>query len=291
MKWTVHKKMSDRGQRQYLEHIRKATTFSSEDLCGYKLKIPLERALESALLGSGKRPADFRILDVGCGRGMAVAHLLQRGFDAYGGEASGEQVELARKGLAELGEAPDRIAQLDMQDGSYPLPSGSFDFIFSDNVIEHVEDLNAFVHEVARLAVCNGAGFHIFPSKWKPTEVHLGIPFVHWLPKTRVRYYLIRFAMVVGFDPDWVRNKGKKQHEAAEDYYRYIQSSTYYRSPWEIVKAFDDMGFAVDTHMTGETIMGKLMVSKDGSARWLILLASKLSGLFHTTILTMRYPC
>jgi len=285
------KRSTDRRQLQLLTKIRKSNPFSAEDLVEYKLKAPLERTLETSFLASGKVPADYRILDIGCGRGLAVAHLLSRGFDAYGGEASIDQVELAQQGLENSGHDTDRIVQLNLQDGRYPLHGGTFDFIYSDNVIEHVEDLNAFIDEVARLTTQDGKGFHIFPSIWKPTEVHLRIPFVHWLPKNRTRYYFIRIAMSAGFDPYWVRNEGKEKHEAAEDYYNYIQNNTYYRSPWRIVKSLNEKGFVVDTYMTGKTVMENTILGKYGCPRLLISLATMLSILFHTTILTTKRTC
>lgn len=278
-----------RARRQFDAHLSKTTPFTLDDLRAFKPKEPLAKSVAAALAISKKPHAEFKILDIGCGRGLA--HWLAQGFDVYGGKASDDQVALARQGLTGAGHDPARIVQLDLRASRYPLATGTFDFTYFDNVIEHVEDLHAFVRETARLTRCNGRGFHIFPSKWKPTEVHLRVPFVHWLPKNRSRYYLLRLAMWAGVDPAWIRNNGKTAHEAAEDYYVYLQKQTYYRPHWEIAKAFESVGLAADFRMTGETITEKIAVRGIKSPQTLGWLVTRLSALFHTTILTTSRPC
>lgn len=90
---------------------------------------------------------------------------------------------------------------------------------------------------------------------------------------------MIRIAVAVGFGPSWVQNEGKNPHEAAEDYYEYLQTCTYYRLPWKIVKVFNDKGLDVDTRMTEKAIKEKSIL---GKVRWFVPLASRLSILFHT---------
>lgn len=276
------------SERQLSIYKSSTVPFSQEDLKNFTLKTPLQTSLEKAFTVSGKNPSEYKILDVGCGRGLTIANLLQLGFDVYGAEATKKKVDLAKRGLAAVGENSDRVIQLNLKDGSYPLPSESFDFIYSDNVIEHVTDLTVFVEEISRMTKPDGAGFHIFPSKWKPVEVHLRIPFVHFLPKNRFRYYAIRLAMSVGFDPEWVRNSGKRANEAAEDYYWFLNDDTYYRSLSTIKKQFKTAGLEVNTHATGERVLDKFLVNN--STVPFVVLASKLSTLFHTTILTTHKP-
>lgn len=274
-------------RRQEAVHKYKNTAFSGEELKRYRPKRPLSIALDRALASFSLSPANFRILDVGCGRGLSVAYWLSKGFDAYGGEASAQQVALAREGLRQAGFDPERIVHLDLSRGRYDLPPDSFHFVYSDNVIEHVEDLDAFAEEMARLTLCGGHGFHIFPSKWKVTEVHVRVPFVHWLPKTAVRLHYLRAMMAIGFDPGWVIHEGKPRKEAARHYFDYLDNQTHYKGHREILQTFAAAGLEPDDQLTGETVLAKLPVRKP-SNKTLLRLASIVSTRFHTTVMTTR---
>jgi SAM-dependent methyltransferase len=64
----------------------------------------------------------------------------------------------------------------------FPFPDKSFDWVFSNAVIEHVGDDTAqlrFVNEMLRV------GKHVFfttPNKYFPVESHTNALFLHWLP-------------------------------------------------------------------------------------------------------------
>ena len=66
-------------------------------------------------------------------------------------------------------------------------PKSTFHFIFSEQVFEHVEDLNFVISECSRVTIRHGIGMHQFPSSKEVWESHLLMPFVHWLPKTKIR--------------------------------------------------------------------------------------------------------
>ncbi len=74
-----------------------------------------------------------------------------------------------------------------------PLADNSVDFVFSDNVIEHVneEKRGLFVSELRRVA---RVGFVITtPNYWFPFEPHYHMPFFQFLPKA-ARNRLLRVA-------------------------------------------------------------------------------------------------
>lgn len=64
-----------------------------------------------------------------------------------------------------------------------PYPDNSFDLVFSNSVIEHVgntDDMAKFSRE------CERVGDHIYiqtPNRWFPVDAHLGVAFIHWLPR------------------------------------------------------------------------------------------------------------
>lgn len=81
------------------------------------------------------------ILDVGCGNGYLVSHLVKQGFNAYGTDASQKGIAIAKR------EYPDRFFVHDISNGSLPteLELLKFDTIISTEVIEHLYDPEGFV--------------------------------------------------------------------------------------------------------------------------------------------------
>ncbi len=79
-------------------------------------------------------------------------------------------------------------------------PSGSFDLVFSNSVIEHVgpaEKQGAFAAEVKRLAA---AYWVQTPVKWFPIEAHTGMPFWWFYPAAIRRAFIARWHKGL---PDW----------------------------------------------------------------------------------------
>lgn len=74
-----------------------------------------------------------------------------------------------------------------------PFADGSFDWVHSSAVLEHVgatEAQAAFVSELYR--VCRKGVFATTPNRWFPVEFHSVLPLVHWLPKPWFRALLRR---------------------------------------------------------------------------------------------------
>src|SRR5947209_3421744 len=84
-----------------------------------------------------------RVLDVGCGVGQVVARLTEAGFEAYGVDVSEPNIERARK-FSE---------RCQLYDGKkLPFPERFFASVGALNVLEHVEEPEAFVKELVRVA-------------------------------------------------------------------------------------------------------------------------------------------
>jgi SAM-dependent methyltransferase len=73
-----------------------------------------------------------------------------------------------------------KIGQQVVGDGCrLPFGDNAFDFVFSNSVIEHVSDHEAFAREIARV----GKKYYVqTPNKWFLIEPHLMTPFIHLLP-------------------------------------------------------------------------------------------------------------
>ncbi|MEN1970993.1 class I SAM-dependent methyltransferase [Luteimonas sp. MJ204] len=72
-----------------------------------------------------------------------------------------------------------------------PFRSGSFDWVHSSAVLEHVGssvEQARFIAELHR--VCRKGVFATTPNRWFPVEFHTVLPLVHWLPKRWFRTLL-----------------------------------------------------------------------------------------------------
>ena len=65
-----------------------------------------------------------------------------------------------------------------------PYEDNSFDLVFSNSVIEHVGD----TAEMQQFSLeCERVGRNIYiqtPNRWFPVDAHLGVAFIHWLPRS-----------------------------------------------------------------------------------------------------------
>lgn len=81
-------------------------------------------------------------LDVGCGTGIVVDGLTQIGIDAYGIEISQSSLNIAK----------NKLGKYRIYNGTtIPYENNTFDSVGSFNVIEHVEDVDAFLKESKRV--------------------------------------------------------------------------------------------------------------------------------------------
>jgi 2-polyprenyl-3-methyl-5-hydroxy-6-metoxy-1,4-benzoquinol methylase len=88
-----------------------------------------------------------RALDVGCGVGQVVARLTEAGFEAYGVDVSEPNVERARQ-------FSDRCQLYDGK--TLPFPERHFAGVGALNVLEHVEEPEAFIGELVRVTAVGG---------------------------------------------------------------------------------------------------------------------------------------
>jgi SAM-dependent methyltransferase len=177
-------------------------------------------------------------LDVGAGRGGRVAWLLENGYDAVGVEIDEGYVENGRAFLPH-----DRLIAIDPIE-PYPLADASFDVVLSNQVFEHVADLDALAREVARVTRPGGLGLHVFPAKWRPVEGHMNMPLVHWAPKGPVRRAAIRAALAVGAAAPYFRNLPAR--DRARVFARFSEDETFYRSSKEIAAILERHGLMSD---------------------------------------------
>lgn len=126
-----------------------------------------------------------RILDNGCGLGTYL-----NAFAPYSHERYGLEIELDRA-----------VKALDFSEGivqgvgeHIPFADNTFDVVFSNEVIEHVQDDALYAAEMARVTRPGGRILLFCPNRWYPVEQHGvywrgqykfgNIPLVNYLPNS-----------------------------------------------------------------------------------------------------------
>lgn len=129
--------------------------------------------------------AHQRVLDVGCGVGLYTNAFLRDTPHVFGVEIERDRALKARA-RAVIQSVGERL----------PFADGTFDVVFSHEVLEHVADDRACLREMARVTRPRGRILVFVPNRLYPFETH-GIywrgryyfgnaPLVNWLP-TRLR--------------------------------------------------------------------------------------------------------
>ena len=113
---------------------------------------------------------EITIVDVGCGNGDQVYQLITEGFNAYGCDLrfkKGEHVTVLSEG--------EYLRKIDDQ---YRLPFDNefADIVFTNQVVEHVQDLESFFSEIKRVTKKGGIGIHCYPNINLFFEPHVKIP-------------------------------------------------------------------------------------------------------------------
>lgn len=181
-----------------------------------------------------QRPAaDVRSLDYGCGAGHIVARLRERGVEAYGcdvfyegGDYSGEvQQAYFASGVIRR-----------IEGGRIPFADASFDFVTSNQVFEHVAELDEVLAEIARVLKPGGRMLCLFPDRGVWREGHCGVPFLHWFPKrsrARVYYAMLMRRLGFGYFTD-----SRSIRQWSESFCTWLDDWTHYRSYAEIEYLF-----------------------------------------------------
>jgi SAM-dependent methyltransferase len=152
--------------------------------------------LQFASSQAGDLKPGARVLDFGCGIGASVQALVQLGYDGFGVDVlapwDSDYDKYWHTTAPPSESLRARLFKIDGQNYRLPFDDNTFDFCFSDQVLEHVFNYEAVFRELARVLKPGAVSAHRFPGPNSPVEAHIAVPFI---PLCRYRWYLALWAL------------------------------------------------------------------------------------------------
>lgn len=201
-------------------------------------------------------PGRLRILEVGAGLGLISSYLASLGHEVVALEPANQAFgifEATKQEIWErLGDAAPVLVERSAED-IVEAETGTFDFIFSVNVMEHIADIEAATAAILAVLRPGGVCANSCPNYWVPYEPHYGIPMVPFLHGLTRRL----FAGRIDPDPDtwetlnWI-NVGRVRRMAAAN------GATVRFAPSLIYRTFQRLGQDAEfTKRHQHTIVGR----------------------------------
>jgi SAM-dependent methyltransferase len=184
-----------------------------------------------------------KILDFGCGNAETVRAGLPLGLDIYGtdvfyGAGHDLRPELKDAGLLEV-----RVFEM-VDHHRIPFPDRCFDFVFHNQVVEHIEDLDSVLTEIERVLKDDGLMLSLFPSKESIVEGHCRIPFAHrFRHDSSIGFTYVHALRRMGFG---THHGDKTTEQWTRDFMDWIHHWCHYRSKIETRDAYERAGFSFE---------------------------------------------
>jgi SAM-dependent methyltransferase len=171
-------------------------------------------------------PQGSSILDFGCGTGCLVSVMRKNGLNAFG-------VDVEDRFLGQGSSAAERILRrIGIENYMIPFEDETFDFVFSNQVLEHVKDIRLVLSEIRRVLKPGGFCLHVFPTKYRFLESHTYVPFAGIINS----YGYLFFWALSG-----IRNSYQKKYgssKTASINREYLLNQTNYKSPAQMRENF-----------------------------------------------------
>jgi SAM-dependent methyltransferase len=228
-----------------------------------------------AVRAIGDESGEAKVLDFGCGSGQIVKLLRNAGVSAFGCDV------FFAGGVSAV---PDELSGvvMEMQRNTIPFPAGTFNVVINNQVMEHVEDIDAVLSEVHRVLKPGGVVLSLFPDHGVWREGHCGVPFLHWFPKhsaLRVYYAWAWRSMGFGRFTD-----GKSRWQWSKDFCDWLDRWTEYRSYSEISVVYSKY-FGPMRHIEDDWLDQRLGPLVRPFPKWLKrVFVSKMAGLVFTCV-------
>lgn len=198
----------------------------------------------------------IRILDMGCGDGKLISHILDAlpllqpryKIECYGLDVADAGVQVSgfmNRTIDDLsGKYPDidwrqRLALISHVD-HWPCREGHFDFITSNQVMEHVRDHQFVFSEISRCLAPGGVNINLFPVREVLFEGHALMPLVHKISDTDRRARFMKLFAKAGFNRcfrrDGERHGWTTIDEFARKFSRILEEDTNYVSGRQLLQ-------------------------------------------------------
>ena len=230
---------------------------TDEDLSNFVINPEILRYLELFREKITLEKHDINVLDWGCGRGRSVSLLRDMGYNTFGVDICAESLSNGNTYFSKKPKYPANMLRLISPKGKIDFPDNYFHFIFSYQVLEHVEHIEDLADEITRVLAPGGTCLHIYPAHKRVIEGHLFMPFIHWLPKNNIRKAFITLFVTLGIEPRWRELKDKNILGKAQAYYNFSVNETFYRSPVTNKKIFEQRGLQTDFVIINNPILRK----------------------------------
>jgi len=153
-------------------------------------------------------PRIIRILDMGCGNGKLMVFLYHKlpqllgksiEIELYGFDVSDSNIQYSDFFEKTIGDLTSQIPSINWEERvfqitstqTWPFPDNYFDYVISNQVMEHVIDYNFVFQQIRRTLKQEGMSIHLFPLKNYIYEGHILIPFVHRISNIeRLKLYI-----------------------------------------------------------------------------------------------------
>lgn len=100
----------------------------------------------------------------------------------------------------------------------WPYPSGTFDFILSNQVLEHVRDQAFVFREIRRCLAPGGVSINLFPVREVLFEGHALMPVVHRIRSVEARERAMLIFARLGFRRHFHRDKERRGWQSLEEF-------------------------------------------------------------------------
>ena len=245
-------------------------------------------AVVATELESNRREQPLKILDAGCGNGELMAYLQanldelhpQTDFEVHGFDVHDSLTEHAPSAevvLTNLRESlpgtswEGRVKYVSVSD-PWPYEEDEFDVVVTNNVLEHVADLDFFLGELARTMKPGSFSVHVFPFRRVLYEWHLKMPLVHRIEDFRLRERAIELLSRARIGTFAETRELDGIDEATYGHTRadFIQFGTFYRSWREVARAAKGAGLRATHRYTRGLYTQKLraLLSKGETYRY-----------------------
>ena len=199
---------------------------------------PTERSWNSATTLYIARKLDelsagrtLKVLDLGCGAGVVMEQLFDYKHELYGYDLDYRKEPLVRTLGPRFGDMFEDRIRIAPDERTIPFESGMFDAIYANQVFEHVKFIDRLYSECARVLKPGGALITLFPLATYPLELHVRIPFAHWLPPGRLRVAYLQMFYMLRLRP---LRPEMSAHDMAVHWDEVLKSICYYRFMNEI---------------------------------------------------------